>query len=483
MLVIPYRLDRLQNQEDLAQFFRTFRQEKSSIQIASISLEIDPIDPLAVLQSIVRPHQRHFYFEKGQKEAVLAIETAIDLETEGKDRFIQAKRFIQDTLLRTTQVGDLAAPFSGAHFFCNFSFFDEVSEAGFFPSASIFLPRWQVSRQGDRSTIVANLVIDQQFDPDATASRIWRGFQAIRSVRHEVVGLAIGHKNLLKKQNVSHTDHFKNSVSSVLELIQKNHLHKVVLAHALDVTSPIPFDLITSLNNLRKLYSNCYIFSASNGEGQTFIGASPERLVSIHDRLLETDALAGSAPRGKTVTEDTQLANDLLSNVKELHEHQVVIDSITQHLSHLGLKAQRPLAGNSKRPLAGNSKRSSARLLQLPNIQHLHTPIQANVPSSVHLLDVVAELHPTPAVAGAPRALACEQIRRFEQFERSLYAAPIGWVDRQGNGEFAVGIRSALLNGCQARLFAGAGVVAGSTPEKELTEVQLKLQALLQALV
>ncbi|MGV0026525.1 isochorismate synthase [Phormidesmis priestleyi] len=478
MPVIPYRLDRLQNQKDLAQFLCTFRQanfRNSPIQIASISLEIDPIDPLAVLQSIVQPDQRHFYFEKGQQEAVLAIGAAIQLETKGKNRFLQAKEFIQNTLLRTTQIGELDAPFSGAHFFCNFSFFDDVSETGFFPSASIFLPRWQVSRRGDRSTLVANLVIDQYFDPDVAASLIWRRFEAMRSVRHEVVDLAIGHKNLLKKQNVSHTHHFKNSVSSVLKLIQKNHLHKVVLAHALDVTSPIPFNLITSLNNLRKLYSNCYIFSASNGKGQTFIGASPERLVTIHDQRLETDALAGSAPRGKTAIEDTQLANDLLSSVKELHEHQVVIDSITQHLSQLGLEA--------RRPLVGNSKRSSARLLQLPNIQHLHTPIQAKVPSSVHLLDVVAKLHPTPAVAGAPRSPACEQIRHFEQFERSLYAAPIGWVDRQGNGEFAVGIRSALLNGCHARLFAGAGIVAGSTPEKELNEVQLKLQALLQALV
>ncbi|KAM3113769.1 isochorismate synthase [Phormidesmis sp. 146-33] len=486
MPVIPYRLDRLQNQKDLAQFLRTFRPanfRNSPLQIASISLEIDPIDPLAVLQSIVRSNQRHFYFEKGQQEAVLAIGAAIQLETKGKNRFIQAKEFIQDTLSKTTQIGELEAPFSGAHFFCNFSFFDDISETDFFPSASIFLPRWQVCRQGDRSTLVANLVIDQQFDPDAAASLVWRRFDMIRSVRHEAIDLAIGHRNLLKKQNVSHTNHFKNSVSSVLDLIQKKHLHKVVLAHALDVTSPIPFNLIASLNNLRKLYSSCYIFSASSGKGQTFIGASPERLVSIHDRQLETDALAGSAPRGKTASEDVRLANDLLSSVKELHEHQVVIDSITQHLSQLGLKARQPLADNSKRLLAGNSKRSSARLLQLPNIQHLHTPIQANVPSSVHLLDVVAKLHPTPAVAGAPRSLACDQIRHFEQFERSLYAAPIGWVDRQGNGEFAVGIRSALLNGCHARLFAGAGIVAGSTPEKELTEVQLKLQALLQALV
>lgn len=161
------------------------------------------------------------------------------------------------------------------------------------------------------------------------------------------------------------------------------------------------------------------------------------------------------------------LANTLLSSHKEIHEHQVVADFITDRLLHLGLKPQ-------SFPL---------RLLQLSNIQHLHTPIRATVPNSIHLLDIVAELHPTPAVAGLPREIACEAIQHWEPFERSLYAAPIGWVNHKGDGEFIVGIRSALIDGCQARLFAGAGIVAGSDPEKELSEVQLKLQALLAALV
>ncbi len=150
-----------------------------------------------------------------------------------------------------------------------------------------------------------------------------------------------------------------------------------------------------------------------------------------------------------------------------MHEHQVVIEFITRQLGQLGLEPQ-PF------PL---------RLLQLSNIQHLQTPIHARVPANIHLLDAVAELHPTPAVAGVPRKIACDHIRRYESFERSLYAAPIGWVDHQGNGEFAVGIRSALINGCHARLYAGAGIVEGSDPDRELAEVQLKLQALLAALV
>jgi menaquinone-specific isochorismate synthase len=162
------------------------------------------------------------------------------------------------------------------------------------------------------------------------------------------------------------------------------------------------------------------------------------------------------------------LAQAILKSEKERREHQAVIDCIVERLSHLGLAPQLS---------------SPARLLQLANIQHLWTPIHARVPAEISLLDIVAELHPSPAVAGVPRDIACQEIRRYETFDRSLYAAPLGWLDHQGNGEFIVGIRSAIIDGCHARLFAGAGIVAGSAPEKELAEIQLKLQALLKALV
>jgi menaquinone-specific isochorismate synthase len=113
----------------------------------------------------------------------------------------------------------------------------------------------------------------------------------------------------------------------------------------------------------------------------------------------------------------------------------------------------------------------------------LWTPIRARIPRDIHLLKILAQLHPTPAVAGVPRDIALQQIRGCESCDRSLYAAPLGWIDRTGNGEFAVGIRSALIDGDRAILYAGAGIVAGSEPEKELAEIQLKLQALLNALV
>jgi menaquinone-specific isochorismate synthase len=257
-------------------------------------------------------------------------------------------------------------------------------------------------------------------------------------------------------------------VQNALEAIRASYFHKIVLSHAIDIRSPQAVNWASSLNNLRHLNPDCYIFSTSNGQGQVFIGASPERLLSLHNSKLIADALAGSAPRGMTELEDAQYARHLLRSKKELHEHQIVIDFIQQQLLGLGLKPQRTSA--------------QPRLLQLPNIQHLRTPIQATVPEHVHLLKILADLHPTPAVAGTPREVSCQEIRRFESFERGLYAAPLGWVDYQGNGEFVVGIRSALIDGCHARLYAGAGIVAGSDPDQELVEINLKFQALLKAL-
>ena len=471
MPAIQYQLQSQPDSQDLYQFLLRCKQSITQTVnqcVASISIAVEEIDLLAVLETIVKPDQKHFYFENSSEaRAVLAFDAALEFSFQGSDRFHAIKTFTQETLANTHQIGALDAEFSGAHFFCNFSFFDQTTDPRF-PAASVFLPAWQISRAQGRSTIVTNVKISESFDPKTAVDHFLRTIQRIRSIKHNVIRLALDTpKPFLKQQSVSQSGHYQKSVTAALKLIHSQQFNKIVLADALDVTSPLPFNLVSSLSNLRSRYPNCYIFSASNGKNAAFIGASPEQLVKIqHDRLF-TEALAGSAPRGKTRAEDARLSATLLNSQKEKHEHQVVVDSIAQHLKNLGLMPQF----------------SPPKLLQLPNIQHLQTPIRATIKSDLHLLDAVSELHPTPAVAGAPRSIACEHLRSFEAFERSLYAAPIGWMDYQGNGEFAVGIRSAILQGNRARLFAGAGIVSGSDPEKEFTEVQLKLQALLNALV
>jgi len=470
MTVSPCPSNLFVQHKDLYQFLLAVQKKcikNNYRQIVSISQEIDLVDPLLVLDRFTQANEINFYFEdKGKGEAIAAIDSVEKLQIDGADRFNKSEYFIKSCLKNIIYFGNSNLPFSGPHFFCYFSFFDQNSQVDYpFPSATIFLPRWQVAVKNQRCILVTNLTINADVNIPKILDTIQTKIEFLQSL--EDYSLDINFSTKFYQKSLANAEIFKYSVASVLEKIQSSHLSKIVLADILDVKSSNHFDLVKSLNNLRQIHPNCYIFSTSNGKGQNFIGASPERLISINNQQLITDALAGSAPRGKTPAEDAAKANRLLNSEKERHEHSLVLNFITQRLCQLGLLPQI----------------LAPRLRQLSNIQHLWTPISAVVPANIHPLKIVAQLHPTPAVAGAARDVACAEIRRYENFERGLYAAPLGWIDAKGNCEFIVGIRSALIDGDRARLYAGAGIVAGSDPDKEFAEVQLKLQALLKALV
>ncbi len=471
MTVLPCRSNFFVKNKDLYHFLLNVQEnclQNNCRQTVSISLDIDWVDPLVVLDKLTQANEINFYFENQTKgEAIAAIDTVTKLEVDGKDRFNQAEYFIKSCLENIINFGNNQLTFAGPHFFCYFSFFDQNTQIDYpFPSATIFLPRWQIAVKNKHCILVNNLIIKASTNVENILQELQHKIAQIQSLECAATNVDQLPNNF-SKQSVTNAQDFKQAVGSAVEKIRSSHLSKIVLANALDVKSSNIFNIFKSLNNLRQIHPNCYIFSTSNGKGQNFIGASPERLISIDNHELISDALAGSAPRGKTPAEDAANANRLLNSIKERHEHSLVIDFITQRLNQLGLLPQ---------VLA-------PRLRQLSNIQHLWTPITAKVPPSVHPLNIVSQLHPTPAVAGATRDFACAEIRRYENFERGLYAAPLGWIDARGNCEFIVGIRSALIDGDRARLYAGAGIVAGSDPEKEFAEVQLKLQALLKALV
>jgi len=490
MPVIPYRTHLFQDKKDLYQFLLTCQTAalaQAHPQIASISLALPPIDPLVVLQALAQPDALHFYWEKGNRRsfaveeavssgtslagldqqpmAIAAIDAAVHCRTEGGQRFAAVKNFMDAWLPHTITLGDSQLPLAGPHFFCSFTFFEDGDR---FPGATVFLPRWQIARQGEQSVLVANALVSAGSEIVNLTEELW---QTLETILNLPMG-AIDHRHALAHRFSTPAgvdgETFKTAVLSALTSIEAGHFHKIVLAHAVDVEGPQPIHLLASLDRLRRLYPDCYVFSVSNQTGQTFMGASPERLLKLSGQGLVTDALAGSAPRGKTAAEDAYLANALLHSRKDRYEHQVVTDFISQCLLELGLQPQLS---------------TSPHLLQLPNIQHLRTVIRTPMTRTKHLLEILAALHPTPAVAGAPRQITCQHIRRHETFERDLFGAPLGWVDYQGHGEFIVGIRSALIDGNRARLYAGAGIVAASNPDKEVAEIQLKLQVLLGALV
>ena len=445
--------------------------------IISFSCQIPSIDPLACLQKFSHNNTLNYYWENCSKqEAVAAWGVTRSSCTESNSRFASARQFVRECFQQITREGCNNLAISKPSVFCGFSFFTEVEESEPFKSGTLFLPRFQIVKKNKSCCLIVNFPVDKEQNKRFCLEQIrqkvkeidWSALEqlsanennSLLSIDRDRGGSPLAHRT-------QDPDYFKSVVRSSLDSIAAGEISKIVIAHTTEITSTIPFNVIQSLANLRELHPDCYIFSTSNGIGQNFIGASPERLVSVQNRQLVTDALAGSAPRGKNNTEDLHLANLLLKNRKEKREHHAVRDFTLERLRSLGLKPQ-------QLPL---------QLLKLSNIQHLWTPIYAHLSADIEPLEIVELLHPTPAVAGVSTQAACEKIRYYEQYPRSLYAAPLGWVDQEGNCEFVVGIRSALIDGDRARLYAGAGIVSGSNPDKEFDEVELKLQSLLRALV
>ncbi len=257
-------------------------------------------------------------------------------------------------------------------------------------------------------------------------------------------------------------------VGSVARGIRHGQLgiDKVVLARAYDVHHSRAIDPVQAVRRLSESYPSCTVFAITHADA-CFLGATPERLVTLRYGTAATMALAGSLRRGATPAEDQALAERLRHDPKERAEHAIVVGALRDGLAQV---CTRVVA------------HAEPRVQKLPNLQHLLTPIRGQVRPGASVLDLVERLHPTPAMGGFPRQPALELIRANEGLDRGWYAAPIGWVDRAGEGEFVVGIRSALVHGASATLFAGCGIVAESNAAAEFAESGWKLQPMLAAL-
>lgn len=436
--------------------------------IASISLGVRHIDPLAVLDSIYEGQAHHFYMENPFREmAVAGAEAVVAGSWSGEDRFKSAKAFAREMSDHAIAIGDMELPFSGPLFFSGFTFFDESDpEADAFSPATVFVPQWQVARQGSRYIAVANALIQAEMDVGPVARRIWSAHEKFTTYAYDRPPPPPVY-NILEEREVGPGDAFRKNVARALDSIRDGTYQKVVLSRAVDLEFDNSCRPLKILNRLRADYPSCTSFSLQNENGTSFIGATPERLVSVRDGAYSTEAIAGSTGRDPSAAEDARLARGLLSSEKDLREHRHVVESICRRLESLGLAAE---------------VAPEPALLVLSNVQHLRTPIDGKLPDGVHLLDLVEALHPTPAVGGTPREAALADIKQWEPFSRGLFAGVCGWFDAYGNGDFAVGIRSALIRDTRARLFAGAGIVDGSDPDLEHRETSMKMAALLRCI-
>jgi len=255
-----------------------------------------------------------------------------------------------------------------------------------------------------------------------------------------------------------------DAVAAATAQIRSGRLEKVVLAREITVEADAPIDVAAVVHRLRLGFPGCYVFQVDG-----FVGASPELLVARHGTEVRSQPMAGTAPRRGDPVADADAVARLQASASYRHEHQVTIDAVYDALvpfcSYLDFEAE-------------------PSVVALPNVTHLATTVAGQLSSPTpSVLELVAALHPTPAVCGRPRAAALEVIDELEGFDRGPYAGAVGWTDRHGQGEWAVAIRSAVIDGAHARVFAGNGMVADSDPPTELVETRAKLQAVLSVLV
>ncbi len=255
-------------------------------------------------------------------------------------------------------------------------------------------------------------------------------------------------------------------IETARQAIRRGELRKVVLARTVELAAEQPFSVEATLRALAERYPTCTVFAV--GIGQTiFLGATPERLVQVQNGTVSTVALAGSAPRCTDPSSDSARAAQLLVSRKDRHEHALVVEAIRAAL--------RPLCRRLTIP-------DEPQVISIANVHHLATPITGVLADGHSALDVAARLHPTPAVGGTPREAALAFIRTHEPVPRGWYAGALGWIATSGDGEFVVGLRSGIVQGTAARLYAGCGIVADSDPAAEWDESEAKLRPMLEVL-
>lgn len=330
-----------------------------------------------------------------------------------------------------------------------------------FAAGALVLPRWAVSSWKGQSWCTVNLMVDETTSPSETAAKLADESDWLDSTQ----GATLEHQPGQVTRRDDDQTHWRDAVTTALASIHAGDLSKVTLTRGTTLESVSPFSPETALRYLMTEYPTCQVFAIGRG-GLYFLGATPEDLVRLEANNVQSICLAGSAPRGITPEEDRALADALMGSDKEQREHALVVEWVVERM----------------RPLCEDLHSDGPRVTRLPNVQHLATMVAGTPKSHANILDFVDGLHPTPAVGGVPIQPALEHIRRLEGRDRGWYTGPIGWVDRHGHGEFGVALRCALLSGTKALLYAGAGIVDGSDPDREYSETEVKLKPLLSAL-
>ncbi|MCA9968784.1 MAG: isochorismate synthase [Anaerolineales bacterium] len=429
--------------------------------------------------------QARVYWRDGQDPVTFAgFGTAAELFAWGDNRFLDMQRQAA-ALFHDAVFFDSDQPLAAPRLVGGFAFQDDFTPDyawSVFHPAHFILPHYQLVQVADATWLTINALLPDDEKPHANLSMLQDAWQARyellrrgeRGVESGERRAGSGERGARRSLSASRsTLHYPMSfeawdtmLRAALTRIHAGDLQKVVLSRVAEARFAARVDVDAALAYLNEAYAGCYRFLFEPRPFHAFFGATPELLVHTQGQRLETMGLAGSIRRGATPVEDAALAHELLHSPKDSHEHRLVVESIRRRLHHAVTSLHVP----------------EPRILPLHNIQHIHTPIIGILRQAQGALPLVERLHPTPALGGTPRRPALAFLRDAEPVPRGWYGAPVGWLDHTLDGKFAVAIRSAVTQENRAWLYAGAGIVADSIPEKEWEETALKFWPMRQAL-
>lgn len=431
----------------------------------------DPVAAFALARA--SGHEAALWLQPAAGYAQVAISSAWTVEAAGEDRFGQVAAAWSDLVEDAVVEGSDDVRGAGPLLFGGFGFRAEAARAPMwagFESARFDLPRVRVTVTPASAWLTLSAVVAQGEVElsivDAAVRELGRQWSEFAARGGESVPPTPASPMLRVARRLPEPAVWMATVERVAATVARGGLDKAVLARRVDLAADGPIDVPAVLRRLEAGEPEATIFAVGRC-GRTFLGATPEPLVRVRGRELRSVAMAGSIRRGADAAEDERLAAELMASDKDRTEQAIVVETLRRTLAPLTDWLELP-----GRP----------SVVRLRSVQHLATDLHGQLRRPVGAIELAGRLHPTPAIGGAPRGPALELIAREERFERGWYGAPLGWVDRRGDGEFVVAIRCALVAGRRASLFTGCGIVAGSDPGREWEESEIKLRTLAAAL-
>jgi isochorismate synthase len=446
------------------------RAPASGRRLVSATVELaDPVDPIAVAAGSRLAGDRWFCWEQPDRGFALAgIGSAEEVIARGPNRFRDlAAGCLAATRDRIASEPEETPPGAGPVWATGLAFSPEGGSEPIwssFPPALAVLPEISLLSSDDRCFLTVGMMLEPGTN---SGDRLGGIAGRVASLRVAPLTPPDPHPSAATRISGRHPpERYERIVADAVGRIRSRPLNKVVLARELTVEAPTAHDPATLLGALRGLFPSCFCFCFGTPEA-AFVGASPELLIRRSGAVAATVALAGTTSRSADPAVDDHLGEAMLRSPKVRDEHGIVVRRIERTL-----RPHSVWVHGEGEPF----------VIKVGNLQHLATPIRAQLAEAKAAIELAGHLHPTPAIGGEPREPAVELIAELEGIDRGWYTGPVGWMDAAEDGEFCVGLRSALLRDREAHLFAGCGIVADSDPAAELQESELKFEVLLPLL-